>query len=72
MRTLESGEALMLKKVAADSDATAASIVFPFAGGPYRSKPAFSSPKVDQTIRSSKNRSFQENAHKTENIPSQT
>ena len=30
----------MLKKVAADSDATAlASIVFPFPGGPYNSKP---------------------------------
>lgn len=42
-------EALMLKKVAADSDATAfASIVFPFPGGPYRSKPAFSNPKVER------------------------
>lgn len=30
----------MLKKVAADSDATAlASIVFPFPGGPYNSRP---------------------------------
>lgn len=41
----------MLKKVAADSDATAfASIVLPFPGGPYRSKPAPSSPKVNVTV----------------------
>jgi hypothetical protein len=41
-------EALMLKNIADDLDVTAfASIVLPFPGGPYRSKPALSSPKVE-------------------------